>query len=196
MPTMLRCERCGHENSSEAFLCVKCGEMLNRPTSPLPTDLLKGISPRPSFGSAMLDPDFKLMLHIGESSILLPFPHECELMLGRTVHKATDTILDPSEMLISSSSNAPVILENPLTFMNLEPYKALAGGVSRKHARIQHEGYVLTLQDLNSTNGTFVNGERLRSGEKRIIRDNDVLLLGTLRITIRFQQTSLPDLLS
>ena len=48
--------------------------------------------------------------------------------------------------------------------------------VSRKHAVFRFENGVLTVQDLGSTNGTFVNGERI---EKAILREGDRVLVGT-----------------
>lgn len=53
--------------------------------------------------------------------------------------------------------------------------------ISRIHARLerQADGYFLT--DLNSMNGTFVNGERLRPNEKRQIRAGDRISFASLR---------------
>jgi pSer/pThr/pTyr-binding forkhead associated (FHA) protein len=48
--------------------------------------------------------------------------------------------------------------------------------VSRKHAVFRYESGVLTVQDLGSTNGTFVNGERI---EKAVLREGDRVLVGT-----------------
>jgi pSer/pThr/pTyr-binding forkhead associated (FHA) protein len=48
--------------------------------------------------------------------------------------------------------------------------------VSRKHAVFRLESGVLTVQDLGSTNGTFVNGERI---EKAVLREGDRVLVGT-----------------
>lgn len=39
-------------------------------------------------------------------------------------------------------------------------------GISRIHARIQKEGEKYYLCDMNSTNGTFINGRRLGVNEK------------------------------
>lgn len=39
--------------------------------------------------------------------------------------------------------------------------------ISRIHARIERSGEDIYVTDLNSTNGTFVNGERLRANERR-----------------------------
>jgi len=50
--------------------------------------------------------------------------------------------------------------------------------ISRRHCEIsfvQDEGYLIT--DLNSLNGTQVNGQRLRSGEPRFLRGGDTVVL-------------------
>jgi pSer/pThr/pTyr-binding forkhead associated (FHA) protein len=48
--------------------------------------------------------------------------------------------------------------------------------VSRKHAKIITDESSVTIQDLGSTNGTFVNGEKVRTSE---IKDGDRILIGT-----------------
>lgn len=58
------------------------------------------------------------------------------------------------------------------------------GSVSRIHARIAlAEGGVM-LTDLNSRNGTYINGERLQIGESRRIQKGDLLRFG--RVELRY----------
>ena len=52
--------------------------------------------------------------------------------------------------------------------------------VSREHAAILKEGGRYRIQDLDSTNGTFVNGQRV---EKTKIEDGDVLLIADAEFT-------------
>lgn len=48
--------------------------------------------------------------------------------------------------------------------------------VSRKHARISTQGGQIVIQDLASTNGTFVNGEKVK---KMRLKEGDRILIGT-----------------
>jgi hypothetical protein len=48
--------------------------------------------------------------------------------------------------------------------------------VSRRHAKISTLGGEITIEDLKSTNGTFVNGERIRSTK---LQEGDRILIGT-----------------
>jgi pSer/pThr/pTyr-binding forkhead associated (FHA) protein len=54
--------------------------------------------------------------------------------------------------------------------------------VSPVHAELRHSGDAWTVRDLESTNGTWLNGSRVR--EARLNR-GDVLLLGGLRLDLR-----------
>lgn len=58
-------------------------------------------------------------------------------------------------------------------------------GVSRKHARFLRQDTTYLLEDLNSANGTFVQGERIT---RRILRDGDQIQLGPSAI-FRFSIT-------
>jgi hypothetical protein len=48
--------------------------------------------------------------------------------------------------------------------------------VSRRHARIDMKSGVITIEDLGSTNGTFVNGEKIQQAK---LREGDRVLIGT-----------------
>jgi len=48
--------------------------------------------------------------------------------------------------------------------------------VSRKHAKITTDDHTVSIQDLGSTNGTFVNGEKIRAVR---LKEGDRILVGT-----------------
>jgi DNA-binding winged helix-turn-helix (wHTH) protein len=58
-----------------------------------------------------------------------------------------------------------------------------ARGVSRRHARVLLDGDAATIEDLGSTNGTFVGRKRLTSA--RELSDGDVIAVGPEKLTFR-----------
>jgi pSer/pThr/pTyr-binding forkhead associated (FHA) protein len=67
-----------------------------------------------------------------------------------------------AEILIGRSSELDMVLVEDM--------------VSRRHARISMNGDQVTIEDLGSTNGTFVNGERVK---RMSLSDGDRVLIGT-----------------
>ncbi len=62
---------------------------------------------------------------------------------------------------------------------------APAKDVSRRHARISRKNGRVVIQDLASSNGTFLNGKRLESYLTEPLSDGDVLQLGATRIKVK-----------
>jgi hypothetical protein len=56
---------------------------------------------------------------------------------------------------------------------------------SRQHAIITFEGGRLAIEDLSSTNGTFVNRTRVHPGQKRPLQVNDVIQIGTVQMRVK-----------
>jgi pSer/pThr/pTyr-binding forkhead associated (FHA) protein len=55
-------------------------------------------------------------------------------------------------------------------------------GVSRRHAEVHVSGGRARVVDLGSTNGTFVDGERVTTGE---LRDGSTITVGRSRLVYR-----------
>ena len=64
--------------------------------------------------------------------------------------------------------------------------------VSRRHARIFHEYDLYRIEDLGSSNGTFINGQRLMPKEVRALRHGDELRLGRLVMMVSFRHPGIP----
>jgi hypothetical protein len=71
-------------------------------------------------------------------------------------------IPDDAELLIGRASDLDLVLVEDM--------------VSRKHAKLISSSNNLSIMDLGSTNGTFVNGEKIRRAD---LRKNDRVLIGT-----------------
>ena len=62
---------------------------------------------------------------------------------------------------------------------------ALADGrVSRRHAQVVSENGVLAIEDLGSTNGTLVNGEKLEPNTQRPLASGDKISLGGVELVL------------
>jgi hypothetical protein len=55
---------------------------------------------------------------------------------------------------------------------------------SRRHALLTFSSGIMTLEDLHSLNGTFVNRRRLYPGQTRVLSANDVILIGTVQLQV------------
>jgi hypothetical protein len=106
-----------------------------------------------------------LHLKINDQQREFEIPLEKPIYLGR---------LDPA---------IDVLPEIDLTSNNIEEQ-----GVSRRHARILRKGNQVFVEDLGSSNGTFINGERIVPYLPKPIYDGDILQLGNLEIDIHILQ--------
>jgi predicted component of type VI protein secretion system len=55
---------------------------------------------------------------------------------------------------------------------------------SRQHAVITCENGSLFIEDLNSSNGTFVNHNRVQPGQKQPLRAKDVIQIGEVQLKV------------
>ena len=68
--------------------------------------------------------------------------------------------------------------------------------VSRTHAYVEiTEDRIVTIEDLGSTNGTMINGERLAPNVVRNVEDGDTVRFGSIRLLLRITSAngSFPD---
>lgn len=74
--------------------------------------------------------------------------------------------------------------------LNLAPYEAAQNGVSRVHAALFGENGIIYVEDLNSSNGTRINGFQVNAGRPYRLRDGDELEFGSLRLVVHFARSS------
>jgi hypothetical protein len=82
-----------------------------------------------------------------------------------------------------------VVLEHDVVFGRAEDADAVLDGdttASSRHARVFRRGSQVYVEDLSSTNGTYVNGRRLAA--ERALRSGDVVVVGATEM--RFEQAA------
>lgn len=70
--------------------------------------------------------------------------------------------------------------------VDLAPYGGYQKGVSRRHAIIMVRDQHLIVRGLSTTNGTWINGALLATGEESPLRDGDELMIGRMPLVIGF----------
>ncbi len=85
----------------------------------------------------------------------------------------------PSVILGRSVPGAPVDVD-------LTPFKAAELGVSRRHARVDRIRDALQVTDLGSSNGTYLNRDKLTIDVPRTLRNRAVLQLDDMVLRVQF----------
>lgn len=70
--------------------------------------------------------------------------------------------------------------------IDLSPYGGREEGVSREHARVLARDNRILIQDLGSSNGTYINGDPVSEDDPKRLRDGDELRLGYLNLQVNF----------
>ena len=70
--------------------------------------------------------------------------------------------------------------------IDLQPFNAHIQGVSHNHAEIAARNSRITVRDLDSANGTYLNDGRLKPGVEYRLRHGDRLVLGKLALQVQF----------
>jgi len=68
--------------------------------------------------------------------------------------------------------------------IDLEPYGAFEAGVSRVHVAIERRRGQFYLEDLNSVNGTWLDGDQVEAGQQIPLRSGQLIQLGNLRLRV------------
>jgi len=69
--------------------------------------------------------------------------------------------------------------------VDLTPHGGVEGGVSRRHLRIRFAGSSYTLEDLNSTNYTLLNRQRVQPGVPAPLANGDEIAAGRVKLIFK-----------
>lgn len=165
------CPNCGRKRPDTDTHCDACGHILplavpeiGTITVKLDSSVYESLEPSRRWGTAYFGKQNQIELRFRDSGGTLVLPVEDRTVLGRfhDEHEVSQPDVD------------------------LSPFGALDRGVSRTHLAVAREKDTISITDLGSSNGTFLNGQRLMPHEPRILRDGDEVRLGRLVIRIAF----------
>ncbi|MBN1488267.1 MAG: FHA domain-containing protein [Anaerolineae bacterium] len=165
------CPSCGAENLPGTLFCVQCGTYLPSGgplrTEPLPEqEETQGRRDGAEAGGTTNGKALSIEVEILNTGRKVLLSAEWEILVGR---------LDAAHGIFPE--------------LDLTTDGGLEQGVSRRHSRIYTRDNVCFIEDLDSTNGTFLNGERLTPYLPYTFRDGDILMLGTMRLKINIHHS-------
>lgn len=111
---------------------------------------------------------------------------------GHSTSLIPDTIyfVAPDGTAFSLDSNSEIVIgrrprqDDPPVSVDLEAFNGHAMGVSRHHAMIKKMHGRLILVDLDSINGTLVNGQRALPLKRYALQDGDIVTVGRLALEL------------
>jgi len=160
------CPSCGAENLPGTLFCIQCGTYLPSGgplrTEPLP-EQEEGRPARPRQEGKEVEEAWALNIEVEV------------LNTGRKVLLSADR-----EILVGRLDAAHGIFPE----LDMTTDGGLEQGVSRRHARIYTREGTCFVEDLDSTNGTFLNEERITPYLPYAFRDGDLLMFGTMRLKV------------
>lgn len=166
---MVICQHCQHANRAGMLFCEECGRSLSGlpMNATIPTRTIQNdpddSSAKSTWGSASLRKGASIVLHFVDGEQPMTIEPNRRLIFGRS---DVDSTINPD--------------------VDLSPFGGLEKGVSRRHAAIEPSEDTLMLFDMGSSNGTFLNGQRLLPNQPRVLRDGDELRFGKLVAHIYF----------
>ena len=176
---MITCDRCKTENLDGSQYCDECGAPLRPNGRPASRNTVYGHdgqngahapapNPHPEFAGGRVSAGLSLSgLKSG------PKPH-ARLVIERGRSSGKQFMLSESEAQIGRWDADGGIF--PDVDLDTDDPEAK---VSRRHARITLSNGQYFLEDLGSTNGTFINrGKRLPPGQRQALCDGDEIIVG------------------
>jgi hypothetical protein len=108
------------------------------------------------------------------------------------------TVLAPARLVVAASGAALALpnsaqaligradkVSNFYPDIDLIDHGALDGGVGRRHLRLAVQNGQVVAEDMDSTNGTMINGQKLAPRQPHPLHDGDTIQLGKLILRLQ-----------
>lgn len=154
------CPECGHDNRAGVLICERCGsDFYDTLLGAISTKQLDRIDTRELAADGNPVTSHPIVLYVTHHDQPIAVERRADVTLGR--------------------NEADVEVN-----VNLDPYDGKDKGVSRRHAILNAAINPPTLVDLDSYNGTFINGVKLIPQQPYPLNSGDEIRLG--RLALRF----------
>jgi len=166
------CPHCKLLNPSDATICEHCGKPIASSSGPYSNG-------RDAAGKTKYFPS---ILELKKERVSKEAPAEGIAIYS---YELTDPIetCQVNEFIIGRLTEATEEIVADLT-----PYNGLDLGVSRRHLMIRREGKGYTATDLGSSNGTWVDEQRLLPFRSSPLNNGSQIRLGRMQIFVIFQE--------
>jgi len=171
---VVRCRICQTNYVTNTIYCAECGAYLLEPEE-LETEPME-LAQINWMGKTRTAP-------IGNVDLPRTGPLSIRLIIGKDARRRELEVLLVRAVRLGRSDPA----QNIFPEVDLTDDLAMEKGVSREHAAIFSRGSVIMVEDLGSTNGTLLNGNRLDPYMPEAIQHADQLQLGQLLIEVRLR---------
>jgi hypothetical protein len=156
------CPACGAEVKPGDAFCEYCGAALVEAEASAPQAAPAAAQPQPNAPAQPTQAAAGPRLVVTESGVEIPLPNAQETVAGRE---------DPYSGIFPD--------------IDLTPHGGEQAGVSRRHFRISYSDGRYQIEDLNSTNFTLVNRQRLEPGKPMPLSSGDEIRAGRLKLIFR-----------
>jgi hypothetical protein len=198
---MTTCASCGTANLAGSQYCDECGEFL--PAAPSESSVTSSKSNGLSPTGELAMPLAAQVEDVAASGVTNSYPGSGSVIVENSNHKPVKPKPSADPVARMEGAHAKLVIERgrssgkqfPLSSEESQIGRWDADGgvfpdvdldaddpeakVSRRHARIVRRSGQYLIEDLGSTNGTFINrGRRLLPGNRQPLRDGDEIIVG------------------
>jgi hypothetical protein len=189
------CPQCGATAIPGEAFCDNCGAPLNAPIRPAGPPVVPaynaGVPMQPAYPApqpstyAPPAPSGKRLSPAPVAPIQAPAPMRTVLAPSQLIVAASGAALPlPSAAQAIIGRGDPV--SNFFPEIDLNPYGAIDNGVGRRHKRLFVQGGQVLIEDMDSTNGTLLNNQKLVARQPQPLHDGDQISVG--KLLLRFSE--------